>query len=148
MIVAARVGVAVACLGLFGCSNTSSSAAFYTPKGVLPPSTPPSPSSATAPSTTSRLDGTYSGPATPSQTGGGTCLQTQQVAGFHVSGNHVQYSGFQGTIDPNGGVQMHYGLDTITGQFRNNKFVGQMVLGKFSRNPTCTYVMNLTKVGQ
>jgi hypothetical protein len=142
MIAAARLGLAVACLALFGCSNSSSPTPFYTQRGVLPPTSPQSLSPAAAPGP---LDGTYSGPAIPVQTGGGRCALNQQITGFQVSGSNARYSGFQGTIDSNGGVQMQFGLDTITGRFRANTFVGQMVLGQFSSRPTCTYALNLTK---
>jgi hypothetical protein len=94
-----------------------------------------------------RRDGTYVGTAVPLDTGGGLCIATHQVSGFHVQGNSVRFGGFRGTIDANNGLQMVSRRDWIAGQFDGDTFRGQMdVTGRFDA-PGCTFMMTLQRAG-
>jgi hypothetical protein len=92
-------------------------------------------------------DGSYVGTAVPLDTGGGLCITTHQVSGFHVQGNSVRFGGFRGTIDANNGLQMVSRRDWIVGQFDGDTFRGQMdVTGRLDA-PGCTFMMTLQRAG-
>ena len=92
-------------------------------------------------------DGTYVGTAVPLDTGGGLCIVTQQVSGFHVQGNSVRFGGFRGTIDTNNGLQMVSRRDWIVGQFEGDTFHGQMDATGRLNTPGCTYMMTFQRAG-
>ncbi len=92
-------------------------------------------------------DGTYVGTAVPLDTGGGLCIQTQQVSGFHVRGDSVRFGGFRGTIDADNGLQMVSRRDWIIGQFEGDTFRGQIDVSGRIGHPGCTYMLNLQRVG-
>ncbi|MGC1409755.1 MAG: hypothetical protein WA864_12510 [Acetobacteraceae bacterium] len=158
---ARAVAVAVVvCVLLASCSGTPPTVLLDTPTGVTPiyqPSPgmpggvvgpPPGLYNQSSPPVRPRdLSGTYAGTAVPLDTGGGLCIQNQQVGGFRVRGNSVRYGGFRGTIAPSGSVEMVYGRDWIFGQFEGATFRGQLDLrGRFGA-PGCTYQFSLERVG-
>ena len=138
-------------LSLPGCSEPGASAPFYTPSGVLSqtvsPTTPSVPIPPVPSTQAARRDGSYRGTSTVLSSGGGRCLGTQKIVGFEVRGNLAQWAGFRGTIDPNGGVQMHHGFDWLVGQFEESQFVGHLELGKWSSQSRCIYMFVLDRVG-
>jgi hypothetical protein len=91
--------------------------------------------------------GKYAGTAVPLDTGGGICLQTQQVGNFFVRGNSVRYGRFRGTIDANNGLQMVNGNQWIIGQFEGATFHGQLSLTGGFNFSGCTYMFSLQRVG-
>lgn len=91
-------------------------------------------------------NGVWGGTATVMDTGGGVCLQNQEVRNFRVSGNRVRWGGFHGTIAPDNGLQMVYGTTWIYGQFVGDAFQGQLSQWGNFNNPGCTYVMELHRV--
>ena len=92
-------------------------------------------------------NGNYTGTAVPLDTGGGQCLQTQQVGNFRVHGSSVRYGGFRGTIAPDGGLQMVSGRNWIIGQFEGATFHGQLDLEGTWNSFGCTYMLNLARTG-
>ncbi|HTI81102.1 MAG TPA: hypothetical protein VL614_11700 [Acetobacteraceae bacterium] len=109
--------------------------AIAPPPGMMPP----------PPVLTGSRNGSYTGTAFPLETGGGLCISTLTVSGFHVNGNAVRFGGFRGRIDPNNGLQMIYGNRWIVGQFEGPTFHGQLdVTGSFGA-PGCTYMLNLQR---
>lgn len=111
-----------------------------------PPGLEPSPPPLRAVQGGSR-DGLYTGTATVLVTDGGLCTDTLKVSDFAARGNSARFGGFRGTIGADGGVQMYYGQDWITGQFEGATFRGQMVVqGRFD-SPGCTYMLNLARTG-
>jgi hypothetical protein len=160
-----RLSRTVLCLLLLGCSGNN---AWQAPTVVLDtaggPTTLLSPAPAmpggavgpppglegTAPSSPVQpvsRDGSYVGTAVPLDTGGGLCIATHQVSGFHVQGNSVRFGGFRGTIDANNGLQMVSRRDWIVGQFDGDTFRGQMdVTGRLD-TPGCTFMMTLQRAG-
>ena len=130
-----------------GCAQWTPSTPFFTPRGVIPmTAAPPAP----APGLqlqVGRFDGTYSGTASV-LAGAGRCIGTQRVLGFYVRGDVARWQGFRGVIDPNGGVQMNFGIQWILGQFQENTFLGQLELGGSSRNDSsCVFGFALKRVG-
>jgi hypothetical protein len=138
-------------LSLPGCSESSTSTPFHTPSGVLSqtvsPTAPSVPASAVPPTQAARHDGRYSGTSTVISSGGGRCLGTQKIVGFDVRGNLAQWAGFRGTIDSNGGVQMHQGFEWLVGQFEEARFVGQLDIGRWSSQSRCVYMFVLDRSG-
>jgi hypothetical protein len=133
-----------------------------TPTGTAPIYTPPppgmpggavgpppgldSPTPAPVQLTSGDHSGNYAGTAVPLETGGGTCIDTERVINFRVSGNRASFGRFRGTIAPDGGLQMPDGQDWIVGQFEGASFHGQLDLyGRFG-TPTCTYMLSLERV--
>jgi len=166
---AAWSALAVLCPLLLACSGNNGwqppTVVLDTPSGPTPiysPTPTPTPtmpgglvgpppgletSATPVPASPGSRGGSYSGVAEPLQTGGGLCLQTRPVSGFHVRGNTVRYGGFRGTIDANNGLQMVYGRDWIIGQFDGATFHGQLDLnGRFGA-PGCTYELSLQRTG-
>jgi len=144
----ALVGVA---LSLPGCSEPGTSTPFYTPTGVVPQTaSPPAtsvPTSAAPPAHAAGHDGTYRGISTVLSSGAGRCFGRQNITGFEVRGNRARWDGFRGTIDPDGGVQMHHGVEWLVGQFEEGRFVGQLEIGKWSSSSSCVYMFTLDRVG-
>ena len=143
-------GVALGCLLLFGCTPQEPSKPLYTPGHVIPMTqapTAPSDTTPTAatPAQTGPRDGYYRGTSSVMFSGGGRCMGTQQVSGFRVHGDRVDFNGFHGRIDANNGVQMHHGLDWLVGQFEGSVFVGQLEIGKWSSKPSCVYMLRLER---
>jgi hypothetical protein len=136
---------------LAGCSEQSMSTPFYTPAGVHAQAPP---ASATVPGPppdvqgkVGNRDGIYQGTSSVLFSGAGRCSGTQKITDFHVRGNVAEWAGYRGKIDSSGGVQMHYGLRWLEGQFEGNKFVGQLEIGKWSSRPSCVYMFALERVG-
>jgi hypothetical protein len=115
--------------GLLGASQTALRG------GSLPPSP-------------ANRSGSYAGTATPIETGGGLCLETQKVSNFIVRGNSVHFGGFRGTIAPDNGLQMIYGRQWIVGQFEGPTFHGQFDIPGTFGAPECSYMLNLERVAQ
>ena len=151
---------ATICLTLAGCAG-GPSVAVDTPAGVTPIYTPPPAmpgggigpppgmqASLPVPGRALDRSGNYAGTAVPLDTGGGICLQSQQVANFIVRGNSVRYGRFRGRIDANEGLQMVNGNQWIVGQFEGATFHGQLDLpgGGFNFSG-CTYGLTLQRVG-
>jgi hypothetical protein len=117
-----------------------------TPGGLAAPPPGLEPTAAAASRSTDR-SGSYTGTAQPLETGGGLCLETEKVSGFHVRGNSVRFGGFRGTIAADGGLQMVYGRQWIIGQFEGATFHGQFdVPGSFGA-PECTFLLSLQRTG-
>ena len=58
------------------------------------------------------LDGSYRGSGRIVRNPGGTCETGMPVYGMQVSGDQVHFGSFNGTIQPNGVVEMEYGDGT------------------------------------
>lgn len=71
----------------------------------------------------------------------------QEIVGFMVRGNLAQWAGFHGTVDENGGVQMHHGFEWLVGQFEEAQFIGHLEVGKWSSQSRCVYMFVLDRVG-
>lgn len=130
-----------------------------TPSGVIPINTPaaaipgglvaPPPGLDNLPSPTGQpadRSGIYAGSAVPLDTGGGLCIDNQQVGNFRVHGNAVRYGGFRGRIEADGGLQMVSGQNWIIGQFEGTTFHGQLDLNTHFGSQTCTYMLSLARV--
>jgi len=131
---------------LSGCAQQSSTP-FFTPRGVIPMNAPPTTPAPVLQYPAGPFDGVYRGTSRV-LSGAGRCFGTQRVEGFHVRGNVARWQGYRGTIDPGGGVQMHFGQEWIVGQFRGNIFMGQLEIGGWSRNDSsCVYGLALERVG-
>ena len=113
------------------------------PPGSLPGPPPGSPIAARG----GTRDGSYTGTAAVLDTGGGLCTDPREVTGFVVRGNSARFGGFRGSITSNGGLQMFYGQDWITGQFEGATFQGRLnVMGRFGA-PGCSYMLTLARTG-
>lgn len=141
-------GTMLGCLLLLGCAPQEASKPFYTPSGVIPMT-----QAQPAPGGTAQIvggpplgprDGNYRGTSSV-MFSGGRCMGTQQISGFRVHGDRVDFHGFRGKIDASGGVQMHYGFDWLVGQFEEGTFVGQLEIGKWSGKPSCVYLLQLQR---
>ena len=128
---------------------------LYTPPGsapagglaMPPPGMQPPPPSMPPSAANGSLDGTYGGVADVQITGGGQCMQNHKVFGFRVRGNQVLYSGFRGTIEPDGSVQMHFGQTWIIGRFDGPYFTGQLSSDSWGPGPGCSWMLRLARVG-
>jgi hypothetical protein len=138
-------------MGMASCSGASNSTPFHTTSGVLPQTsssqTPGTQGPTASPGLAATHDGTYSGVSTVQFSGGGRCMGKQKIVGFEVRGNRAEWAGLRGTIDANGGVQMHRGLESLTGQFEGGRFAGQLETGAWSSRPSCVYMFTLARVG-
>ena len=157
----ACTGAFVACALLAGCSgNQFPSVEVATPTGVTPIYTPPGPvmpggqappppgleAPLAAPAQPIQRSGDYEGTLVPLDSGGGSCLNTIRIEGFHVRGNAVRFGEYRGTIDANGGLQMPFRDSWIIGQFEDARFHGQYdPPGSFGMG--CSFTMNLQRVG-
>lgn len=143
---ASMVSLALLCTSvtLSGCAQPAPSTPFLTSRGVRVQSAP-----LTRPvaGVVGPFDGLYQGPANAMFTGGATCPGMQPVTDFHVTNNLAQWGGYNGRIDPNGHVEMHQGIEFLTGTFRGNRFVGRLETGAYGRGPSCVYVFNLRRTG-
>jgi hypothetical protein len=156
--------LAITCQSMAGCSGSGEFRApavvldtpagptpIYTPSPTMPgglAAPPPGlePASGTIVQSADR-SGTYTGTAVPLETGGGLCITTEPVSGFHVRGNAVRFGGFRGTISADNGLQMVYGNQWIIGQFEGSTFHGQFdVPGRFGA-PQCTFMLSLERTG-
>jgi len=152
------------CLLIPGCSGNGSlqvpsvildtpsgATPIYTPSPVMPNGAAPAPPGlGPGPSTASQVvdrSGSYAGSAEPLVTGGGLCIQTQKVSGFHVHGRSVRFGGFRGTIERDNGLQMVYGQQWIIGHFEGATFHGQYDVPARFGGPGCTFVLNLQRIG-
>jgi hypothetical protein len=90
--------------------------------------------------------GNYAGTAVPLDTGGGICMQSQEVGNFFVQGNSVRYGRFRGRIDANNGLQMVNGNQWIIGQFEGATFHGQLDLTGGFNFSGCTYMLSLQRM--
>lgn len=156
-------GFAVIAMLLVGCSGNgvqvptvildtpTGATPIYTPSAAMPGgqvSAPPGLQPG-VPAQTSNVErsGSYTGTAEPLVTGGGICIETRKVAGFHVSGRSVRFGGYRGTIDAENSVQMVYGQSWVIGHFEGGTFHGQFDLpGRFG-SPGCTYLLSLERTG-
>ena len=144
----ALVGLALA---TSSCSEADHSTPFHTPSGVLNQTSPPRAPETQAPAMpavqSATHDGSYSGVSKVLFSGAGRCMGSQKIVGFEVRGHRAKWAGFRGTVDANGGVQMHYGQQWLTGQFEGGRFAGQLEIGAWSSRPSCVYTLTLTRVG-
>ena len=147
------VSLALVCTSvtLAGCASQSSSTPFFTSRGLRVQAPP---ASANAPAGSPGMqgamgtyDGVYQGTANAVFTGAGRCPTTQSVTDFHVRNNVATWAGYTGTIDPTGAVEMHLGIEYVTGRFAGNQFAGRLETGAYSRLPSCVYTMRLVRVG-
>jgi hypothetical protein len=131
-----RLRTAVACLlGLSLCAALSGCAA----PGQAPPG-----AAATAPAVNvSQFDGNYSGTMTGLPGHDVGCRPTMKVEGMHVSGGHVSFGSFVGTIGIDGMLQMESRFEWITGQFTGNRFSGRVQ----PQREGCGYQMELERAG-
>jgi hypothetical protein len=156
--------ILIACMLLAGCSGNMSpqlpAVEFASPTGVTPIYTPgpvmpggqaPPPPGLEAPPLASpppvaQRSGDYQGTATPLDSGGGACINTIRIEGFHVRGNAVRFGEYYGTIDASGGLQMALRGSWIIGQFEGASFHGQYdPPGAFGGG--CSFTMALQRVG-
>lgn len=142
---ASIAGLTLLCasVALSGCAQPNSSRPFLTSRSLIVQGPP---TARVVPGVVGRYDGLYQGPANAIFTGGGTCPGVQQVADFHVTDNLAEWGGYNGTIDPNGQVEMHHGFEYLTGAFRGDQFIGQLETDAWSSGPSCVYIFNLRRV--
>jgi hypothetical protein len=164
---AVRAFLVPACLALFGCtvqtglsgpnvilSTQTGAVPLYTPAQSpagpgndlavppgLEPASPPPPAQAGNP------NGTYSGRAEVLSTAGGTCDKGMNVSNFKVHGNSVSFGQFQGTIAPDGGLQMVFRGTWIIGQFEGATFRGQADFRGRWGSPGCVFILTLDRTG-
>ena len=154
-------GAFVACALLAGCSGSQfPTVEVDTPTGVTPIYTPPGPvmpggqappppgleAPLAAPAQPVQRSGDYEGTLVPLDSGGGACVNTIRIEGFHVRGNEVRFGEYRGTIDANGGLQMPFRDSWIMGQFEGASFHGQYdPPGSFGMG--CSFTMSLQRVG-
>jgi hypothetical protein len=157
---AGRAAVLVTgCLALFGCTGPAPHVMISTPTGPISLNSPapampggfvpPPPGMGVAspgPDQGPGRDGNYSGRATLLNSGGGQCGGMFTMTNFRVRGNSARFSGFRGTIDAQGGLQMAHGQDWIIGQFEGATFNGQINLSR-RIGPGCSYMISLERVG-
>jgi hypothetical protein len=156
---ASRRLIALGCLWVSGCSQAPT-IVLDTPTGATPIYTPspdmpgglaaPPPGlepTLVVPSQSANRSGSYTGTASPLDTGGGLCIDTQKVSGFHVRGNSVRFGGFRGTIAADDGLQMVYGSQWIVGQFEGAAFHGHLDAPDHFGAPGCTYMLSLERSG-
>ena len=73
---------------------------------------------------------------------GGSCGDPIRISNFIVAGNQVSFGSFNGTIQPDGSLQMQAGSAYVEGQF-----IGTHFEGRFWRpGPACTYMLSLEPV--
>lgn len=147
---------AIACLLLASCSNNTTvqvpNVVLDTPVGTTPLYVRP-PGSGFIPPPPGQVsivdrDGTYAGIAEPLSTGGGLCITSTRVTGFHVQGNAVSFGGFSGTIDNRGGLQMTFARQWLIGEFVGTTFYGHLDVPANSRfGLGCSFTMKLQRVG-
>jgi hypothetical protein len=58
---------------------------------------------------------------------------------MRVSGNQVHFGSFNGTIQPNGVVEMEWGRNWVIGRFDGPHFVGRWIA------PACSYELTLNR---
>jgi hypothetical protein len=89
----------------------------------------------------SQFDGNYSGTMTGLPGHDVGCRPTMKVEGMHVSGGHVSFGSFIGTIGIDGMLQMESRFEWITGQFTGNRFSGRVQ----PQREGCGYQMELER---
>ncbi|HEY2619002.1 MAG TPA: hypothetical protein VGI78_16800 [Acetobacteraceae bacterium] len=104
--------------------------------GCAPPAQPPA-------ANVSQFDGDYSGSMTGLPGHDVGCRPTMKVEGMHVSGGHVSFGSFSGTIGIDGMLQMETRFEWITGQFTGNRFSGRVQ----PQREGCGYQMELARTG-
>ena len=87
------------------------------------------------------------GPAQPSAEAARQLLAVGSGRGFRVTGSHVRWGRFRGTVAPDNGLQMVSGTTWVYGQFVGDRFQGEISFWGAFDNPGCTYVMELRKTG-
>jgi hypothetical protein len=146
-------------LMLAGCSGQAPKVMLATPNGPVtlnaPASSAPQGGLATPPpgleqpapmpAPSVSRSGTYTGTATLLASNGYMCRNSVKVSGFHVNGNAVQFGGFRGTIQSDGGLQMVNRNQWIVGQFEGATFSGQISFSSNRLGPGCAYVLNLQR---
>jgi hypothetical protein len=85
------------------------------------------------------LDGNYRGDGRLVRNPGGTCQTGMPVYGMQVSGDRVHFGSFNGTIQPNGVVEMDYGKNWVIGRFDGPHFIGRWIA------PACSYELTLNR---
>jgi hypothetical protein len=85
------------------------------------------------------LNGAYRGYGRIVRNPGGTCQTGMPVYGMQVSGDQVHFGSFNGTIQPNGVVEMEYGRNWVIGRFDGPHFVGRWIA------PACSYELTLNR---
>ena len=87
------------------------------------------------------LNGSYRGYGRIVRNPGGTCQTGMPVYGMQVSGGQVHFGSFNGTIQPNGVVEMEWGRNWVIGRFDGPHFVGRWIA------PACSYELTLNREG-
>ena len=109
--------------------EVSSTRQFYGPPGTPANFNPASGS----------LNGSYRGTGRIVRNPGGTCPVGMPVYGMQVSGDQVHFGSFNGTIQPNGVVQMDWGKNWVIGRFDGPHFQGRWIA------PACSYELSLDR---
>jgi hypothetical protein len=148
-----RIGAALLGAALLaGCQSLGSPQGPGTMTFAVPgyrpttPDAPPPPglegTATTIPSKPSPRTGPYAGIGRVLADPGGSCGDPIRISNFIVRGNQVSFGSFNGTIQPDGSLQMQAGPTYIEGQF-----IGTHFEGRFWRpGPACTYMLSLEPV--
>ncbi len=86
-------------------------------------------------------DGVYAGHAQALFSAGAQCSGYRTATDFRVEGRRVRFGPFNGTIGPEGGLQMIYGQNRIVGQFDDGRFSGVITY----QVPPCSYAILLKR---
>lgn len=85
------------------------------------------------------LNGAYRGQGRIVRNPGGTCQLGMPVYGMQVTGDRVHFGSFNGTIQPNGVVEMVFRENWVIGRFDGPHFTGRWI------SPACSYELVLNR---